>query len=563
MTWNYAYTPYIWPSLLTVLLLVALAVYSTRRRSEPGALPFAFGCLFAALWAAGSVMEYAAVDVARKIFWAKFEATCQLPIVIAVTCFILEYTWPGRWLTRRNLALLSIAPLLSLALILTNDLHHLAWRSFGFDGSVLPRLGPGGWIIVASAYGLASVNIIVFVWLFLRSPPHRWPVAVMLTGLVGGRTIYLLEKAYILHADLPLDVLGMALEFLMYAIALFGFRILDPIPLARKTAIEQLRAGTLVLDPQGRVASLNPAAEQILGAPAGRLRGRPIRELLPAYSDGPLADPGGTEIELSLGTGQEARHYALTISLLNDWRGLEAGRLLLLRDVTEQKQAQAQIIEQQRALATLNERERMARELHDSLGQVLGYAGFQVEAAAKLARDGQGAVAATQLDRLASVIRDAHADVREYILNLRTAPSLQQPFFAVLQQYLEGFTNNYGIQTHLTIGPGLGEEPFGPDVQLQVFRILQEALSNTRKHSQARNVQIAFAAGGGRVCMTIQDDGSGFAPEDGVMTGSQHFGLQFMQERAGQLGGSLQVQSAPGAGTRVVLEVPVDGADDA
>jgi len=94
ITWNYAYTPYIWPSVFTVLLLIALAVYSWHRRSMPGALPFMIGCLFVALWAAGSDMEYA---------------------------------WSGRWLTCRNLTLLAIAPLWTLGLILTNDLHHLAW----------------------------------------------------------------------------------------------------------------------------------------------------------------------------------------------------------------------------------------------------------------------------------------------------------------------------------------------------------------------------------------------------------------------------------------------------
>lgn len=70
---NYAYTPAIWPSFVTVLLLIVLSIYSRPRRSVPGALPFAIGCLFAALWAAGSGMEAAAVYVQTKIFWFKFQ----------------------------------------------------------------------------------------------------------------------------------------------------------------------------------------------------------------------------------------------------------------------------------------------------------------------------------------------------------------------------------------------------------------------------------------------------------------------------------------------------------
>jgi len=134
MTGSYRYTPAIWPSAFTVLLLVTLSAYAWRRRSVPGALVFAIDCLIAAPWAAGSVMELAAVDVECKIFWFKFQGVWQLPAATAITCFVLEYAKPGRWLTRRNLALLSIPCLLALGLALTNDLHHLLWRGFVYDG---------------------------------------------------------------------------------------------------------------------------------------------------------------------------------------------------------------------------------------------------------------------------------------------------------------------------------------------------------------------------------------------------------------------------------------------
>jgi PAS domain S-box-containing protein len=347
-----------------------------------------------------------------------------------------------------------------------------------------------------------------------------------------------------------------ALPFLAYAIALFGFRIFDPISLARQTAIDQLHAGMLVLDRQGQLVSLNPAGERILGVSEKQAKGQPVRELLLAYPEGQPVDTGEFDIEIDHQAGQEPRQYTLSISPLRDWRGLEAGRLLMLRDVTEQKQAQDQIVEQQRELATLGERERMARDLHDSLGQVLGYASFQVDAAAKLSRDGQGETAAAQLERLGSVMRDAHGDVRQFILDLRSAPSPQQPFFDLVRQYLEGFTSNYDIQTKLSIDAALGDEPFSPDAQLSVLHIVQEALWNARKHAQARHVQVTFAAQEDRVRMTVEDDGCGFDAEGGAIPGGPQFGLQSMRERAEQLGGSLQIQSAPGAGTRVVLEVP-------
>jgi signal transduction histidine kinase len=519
-------------------------------------LPFAIGSLFTALWAVGLVMEYAAIGPEEKITWIKFQAIWQLPATTAITCFILEFAWPGRWLTRRNLFLLFVIPLLNLVAILTNDLYHLQWLGFRLDGSVIPLYGPGSWFFLAYIYGLGVVNLIVFAWLFVHAPQQRWPVIVMATGQIAAGAVFLLETARIIPFTFPIEILAIAVLFLIYAIVLFGFHVLNPVPLAQQMALRQMHTGMLVLDSHRRVASLNPSAERILKVPARIAMGRPIQELLPDYPDESLVDAAGTEIELSLGTEQGIQNYALTISLFKDWWGLDSGGLLLLRDVTEEKQAQAKLIAQKQALATLQERERLARDLHDSLGQVLGYASMQVNAAAKLSRDGQGETAAAQLDRLGCMLREAHAEVREHIMNLRTTPALHRPFFTAVQQYLEGFTSNYDIQTDLTVDPSLNGTTFSADTQMEIFRIVQEALTNARKHSKARHVQVKFEAEDGRVCIVIEDDGHGFAPENLEMVYGQHFGLQFMQERAGQLGGMLQVQSTPGNGTQVMLEVP-------
>jgi cell division protein FtsW (lipid II flippase) len=139
MNAQYAYTPDIWPSLFTAIVLAALAAYGWRRRDVPSASMFALSCLFAALWAAGLLMEVAATQPETKIFWFKFWSVWQVPVVTAVTCFVIEYAWPGRWLTRRNVIILFIPSLLILVTVMTNDLHHLVWRGFTYDERIVPE----------------------------------------------------------------------------------------------------------------------------------------------------------------------------------------------------------------------------------------------------------------------------------------------------------------------------------------------------------------------------------------------------------------------------------------
>ena len=580
MTGDYVNTPQIWPYLLTAALLAVLTGFSWRRRAVPGARPFAAACLLAFIWVAGAAAESMALDPAVKVAWFKFQAIWQLPALTAITCFVLEYANPGRWLTRRTLTLLAVPPLLELALLLTNDFHHWHWLGFSVGASVVPLRGPAFWTLFAYSLCLMLVNLVAFAWLFIRSPRHRLPVALMLVGNLTARSLNALEVAgrqAILGSD-PF-VLTILIPFGIYAIALFGFRIFEPVAAARRALIDQLREGVLVLDPEGRVAGLNPAAERILRLPDKQAAGRPVVELLPGCPQGPLAEPAGVEVELNLPaaadrhpreaypregegpgereTGREDRQYLLEISPLTDWRGLEVGRLLVLRDVTEQKQAQTQLLEQQRALAMLHEREHLARELHDSIGQVLGFASLKTGATRKLIADGKFARADEQLAHLESIMADAHADVREYILNLRTAPTGERPFFAALWHYLEGFRHNYGIQVDLSVGVGVDDSLLAPEAQMQLLRIVQEAFSNVRKHAQTNRVQISFEREDRLVRVSIRDEGLGFDPQRPAGEEDSHFGLRFMRERAEQMGGTLRVESAPGVGTCVTVEAPV------
>ena len=557
MNESYAYTSAIWPPILTALFLLALAVYGRRRRRVPGARPFVASCLFTAVWAVSIAFQYAALSVGTKAIWLRFGVMWSLPAVTAVTCFILEYTWPGRWLTRRNLFLLSLAPLLFMLLLLTEESSYLVIRDYFLEGDrIIAQLNSGAWVFLAYSYLLGVINIGVLAWLFAHSAPQRWPAVLMIAGQIINRLIYTRQVARPAEFDLPLNLPFLLLPYLVYAVALFAFRILDPMAIVRQTAVDQLDSGLLVMDHAGRIVGLNPAAERIFGLPVARARNRPATELLPAEA---LVCREGHETDermLQLG-GPPERDYLLEASLLRDWRGLEVGRLLLLHDVTEQRQAQAQLLAQQRVLATLQERERLARELHDSAGQILGYVSLQAQAIQKHVRDGNPATAEAQLARLAEMAAAAHTDVRESILSLKVGQG-SPCFLAALGQHLRACEAQYGFATELIIKDGLDDDDFAPDTTVQLLRVVAEALTNVRKHGRAERVLVTLTREGSGARITIEDNGCGFDLNAGDNGAIGHFGLTFMRERMAQVGGRLIVDSRPGTGTQLVLSVPLD-----
>ncbi len=566
----YVYTPAIWLPIAAAVVMVAIGLYAWQHRDVPGGKPFLAISLVTILILLSIAFEAAAVAPETRLAHQKLQFILMIASVTAVACMVLDYAFPGRWPTRRNLVLLFVPLLLTLILAVIDD-SRLIWRppEVNASGELVLRFAPAGAIVAAYGIGIFVLYAAVFIHVFIRSPQHRWPVVLMLLGQIGTRVVFLLDTAHLpALSSVDLSIAMVFVAWTVYAIALFGFRILDPLPEARRAVIEQMHAGVVVFGADWRVLSLNPAAEAVLGVRTGPARGKTWQQLrspsqsLPAL---PQFDTLGASAQdelpdMTFGTGAAAREYAPAFSTLTDFRGLTVGHLLMLRDVTERRRAEAATLERQRLQVTLRERERLARELHDSIGQVFSFANLKVGSARKLMADSKLAKADDQLATVERIVAGAHADLREYILNLRAGPSDERPFLVALRQYLDGYRQNYGIRVELSTGAGIDNGVFSVDAQLQLFRILQEALSNARKHARTDCVWVSFEkTAGPAIRMRIRDSGQGFDPlkpaEAGPAPGG-HLGLGFMRERVEQLGGALRIESAPGQGTCVEVEVP-------
>lgn len=212
----------------------------------------------------------------------------------------------------------------------------------------------------------------------------------------------------------------------------------------------------------------------------------------------------------------------------------------------------SRLCEQIEVMAIRSERDRLGREMHDGLGQVLGYVTLRAAAASELLRAGKVEAASEMLDELTRAAQTAYAEVREAILGLRSSVRANMGLEATLREYLERYENEWGIGCDVQI-EGAGGFHCEPRAEVQFLRIIQEALTNVRKHSGATRVVFSLACDGHRVAATISDNGHGFDPS---LQRAGHFGLQTMRERADSAGGEFEIGSMPGVGTRVIVRIP-------
>ena len=240
--------------------------------------------------------------------------------------------------------------------------------------------------------------------------------------------------------------------------------------------------------------------------------------------------------------------------VLSRTQELQSANDRLQAEIGERESAQAQVIEQQRKLAIAGEHERMGRDLHDGLGQVMGYLNMETQAVQTLLEQGQTDAARTGLQHVAGVAQNAQARIRNFILGLRSPETSTQNLFATLEASLHEMEASLGIQAVLSVPADAPDPLFSPAVETQAAYIIGEALNNVRQHAHAHHVEVLITLSGEMAQIIISDDGVGFDPAQVESPG--HFGLSLMRERAETAGGRLEVRSAPGKGAQVLAFLP-------
>lgn len=213
-------------------------------------------------------------------------------------------------------------------------------------------------------------------------------------------------------------------------------------------------------------------------------------------------------------------------------------------------------------IAMLEERERLAREMHDGLAQVISSVHFKGKVLEFLVQDQtkeSGSLLAENISELNEIVNEAFQEVRQNLFNLRTSMSLDRSFILTISEYIEQFGNQNKLDVTFEVCERDCEFNIPGDAKLHVLRILQEALSNVRKHSFATTVKVTCSCENPDFYLvTVEDDGIGFTKEDNTKP-TGHYGLVTMEERANLINGDFHIRTEQNEGTKISLTIPKKG----
>jgi signal transduction histidine kinase len=540
------------------MLAVPIGWYVWKQPLRPGTRYFRWLVVIWFVWSIVAVLYNLASSLEiRYVLWVAQGVFPLLgpPLVLMI---VLEYTGNEKWLAYRSLNLLFLPAFLIIVFsfwpdsVSSTDIH-AGYQVF--QGSDLVR-----WGFYAYFVAVMLVTLVVLFICLLRAPAFRAPIWLLILGRVIPMLGYPIPDPERLSVPpVQMGLLFLGFTMVLYFIALYSFQILQVSPVARDAVIAHMPYSLLVLDAGNRLVDFNPAAESLPQAPDKLALRKPISQQLPGWwkkLEKLLGDEPNSSDIVSPDSESE-RIFRVTSVPLKQASGWRMGQAFLLEDVSEARLAEQLQTQTERAMATLQERERLARELHDELAQELALINLQAQLAKDLLALGQVEKAQEQLQILASEALRAQVDVRDEISKLLHRIAEGEDFLGALKRVLQAFQKNNGIDVQFVITEDEMDISFEPATEVQLLRIVQEALTNVRKHALATSVRVKLFRDSDSTQLVIEDNGVGFDNEH-LLTGQQSYGLGFISERAKEFKGSVRVDSTPGKGTRIVVSIPVN-----
>jgi PAS domain S-box-containing protein len=367
---NWQFTPFLIPTILAAGVAGALALFAWARRHSPGVSQFQVLMAAVVVWCLGYAMELAGVELSAKHFGALIKYLGVVLVSPAFFAFALKYSGKSEWLNLRTLSLLAVEPIVFLLLIWTNDFHGLIWPSIRLEdfGLYKARVTLHGLAFYGHAlYG--NLLLLLGSFLMIRTTLHR-------DSLYRGQSIYVVIAVFApilgnllcltrLNPFRPFDLtpFSFVITGVTLALSIFRFQLLNIVPIAHDKVIRSLQDGFIVLDNLNRVIELNPAARNFIGVHDHNYIGKRSAEVFSLWPNFlelcSQASPGDSWT--LAGPNDSERFFEVQMIPFQISKEPSAGRLLVLRDVTERVRTEEEL---QRSREELEQR---VRERTDEL----------------------------------------------------------------------------------------------------------------------------------------------------------------------------------------------------
>jgi len=506
---SYHFTPNMIPLAISALISGALALYTWRNRRMAGVMPFSIMMFILFEWGTSYILELAGTDLQTKVFWETMKFVGVVATPVAWLTFAFEYTGRKAWINARRLAMLSIVPLTTLLIILTNSSHRLfrSNRELAFEGGFLllkTTNGPWFWVHAAYTYILVMVGLVLIVRALLRWPAQYrgqmiWILLSTLTPLIANAiTIFQILPIQIDLTPYAFTVTGVGMAY-----ALFRHRLLDIAPIARDVIIDGMRDGMIVTDANGRIVDINQAALQIIDL-AGEKQpiGKQLADVLSPWSElvERYRDVTEAEDEISINAGDAQRWYELNLSTLRDENKLLIGRVITVRDITDRKQAEEalriardQALEASRAKSQLLSK--VSHELRTPLGGIIGYAELLQSKAFGDINKRQEKAAKEILESADYLTNMVNELLDEAQMRAGTSILIEKAFspYELIQQAASGMdilAQKKGLVFSVSVDSSLPQEMHGDDRRIRqiIINLVGNAIKFTKEGSVHLNV---------------------------------------------------------------------------
>ncbi|HPF87753.1 MAG TPA: histidine kinase N-terminal 7TM domain-containing protein [Candidatus Limiplasma sp.] len=547
---------------MSLVILLYLAFYSLHFQKVTGAKTFSICMFIFSFWVVCNGLEMAGTDLPTKLFWANMQYFAYTTIHIFWLYMVLQFTASAKWTRLRRILPLFIIPLIFIILVWTDQYHGLIRYGFSLDYSgsfpvIKKSYGPLYWIHPIYGYSIELISILLIARaaIFLKSIYRRQAIALLVSPIISivPSILYVFKLSPVNNIDITPVFLG--ISGIVAAVGLFRYQLFAINPIAREVAVDNMNIGMLVIDSHDIVADINKCARQQLGCEENSVVGAKVEDVISKINIKWSYLLNNSLMEYRAATAQtpEERYYEVQRLPVYSKQDIRAGNVILIRDVTEIRIAQKYILDQNSKLAVSAEREKLARDLHDNLGQVFGFINLQAQGIQNELSYADTEKINQDLEKLVAAGQAAHKEIRNYIHTVRNAPT-KVDFETEIKKEIEAFRAHTKIDVFLDItGIDVWNEIEGNPKTI-LLNILKEALNNIRKHARnARHAIVSFRCEKDRLCCTIEDDGDGF-DADAISDGQ--FGLRIMRERAFEIGADIEIDTQPGEGTRILLKIP-------